>query len=182
MTTKMESNFNIIAESSNGLKIKFLKELGERDKEDIIILSSQLEPEFGSGAILTHSNIDKYFNKNTFPFIAEINNKIIGFIVGVPLENFSEESWSHYDTNLGKKNTIYTYIYLVKDFYRKQGGYSKTLKMIYLNWCRKNNYTYVTGHVKVGIAKKFQDETKIVKIFPKWYNSDSPFEYYRRKL
>ena len=43
----------------------------------------------------------------------EFNDKIIGFIIGVPLEIFSEESWSHYDINLGKKNTIYSYIFIV---------------------------------------------------------------------
>ena len=179
---KNDSVYEIIAESSNSLKIKLIKQLGDNDKNTIINLSKELEPVFGSHAILTISNIDKYFNEKTYPFIAEFNDKIIGFIIGVPLEIFSEESWSHYDINLGKKNTIYTYIFLVKKFYRKQGGYSKTLKMIYLNWCKKNNYTYVTGHVKLGISKKFSNDTKIVKIFPKWYNSKSPFEYYRRPL
>ena len=179
---KNHSVYEIIAEASNSLKIKLIKQLGDNDKNQIIKLSKELEPIFGSDPILTMSNIDKYFNEKTYPFIAEFNNNIIGFIIGVPLENFSGESWSHYDINLGKKNTIYTYIYLIKKFYRRQGGYSKTLKMIYLNWCKKNNYDYVTGHVKLGISKNFSNDTKIVKIFPKWYNSKSPFEYYRRPL
>ena len=182
MNKLKESISHTIAKSSNGFKVKYIEELGTLDRQDIIALSNQLEPVFGSDAILTESNIEKYFNKNTFPFIAKLDNNLIGFIVGVPLEQFEEESWSHYDINLGKKNTIYTYIYLVHDFYRKKGGYSKTLKLIFLNWCRKNDYKYVTGHVKQGTAKKFQDSTKIVKIFPKWYNADSPFEYYRRIL
>ena len=179
---KKESIYNIIAESSSSLKIKLIKELGSDDKDQIISLSKELEPVFGADSILTKSNIDKYFNEKTYPFVAEFNNHIIGFIIGVPLEIFSGESWSHYDINLGKENTIYTYIFLVKKFYRKQGGYSKTLKMIYLNWCKKNNYTYATGHVKSGVSKKFSPDTKIVKIFPKWYNSKTPFEYYRRIL
>ncbi|MAQ43760.1 MAG: hypothetical protein CMG25_04655 [Candidatus Marinimicrobia bacterium] len=179
---KNDSIYQTIAEASNSLKIKLIKQLGDDDKNQIIELSKELGPIFGNDAILTISNIDKYFNKNTYPFIAEFNNHIIGFIIGVPLEVFSEESWSHYDINLGKNNTIYTYIYLMKKNYRKQGGYSKTLKMIYLNWCKKNNYNYVTGHVKSGISKKFSNSTKVVKIFPKWYNSKYPFEYYRRPL
>ena len=179
---KNDSVYKIIAQSSNSLKIKLIIELGDNDRNEIINLSKELESTFGSDAILTTSNIDKYFNKSTYPFIAQFNGNIIGFIIGVPLEIFSKESWSHYDINLGKKNTIYTYIFLVKKFYRKQGGYSKTLKMIYLNWCKKNNYTYITGHVKSGISKKFSNNTEIVKIFPKWYNSKSPFEYYRRSL
>jgi len=179
---KTDSIYEIIAEASNSLKIKLIKKLGNDDKNKIINLSKELEPIFGSDGILTISNIDKYFNDKTYPFIAEFNNDIIGFIIGVPLEVFKEESWSHYDINLGKNNTIYTYIFLIKAFYRKKGGYSKTLKMIYLNWCKKNNYDYVTGHVKSGISRKFSNETKIVKTFPKWYNSKLPFEYYRRPL
>ena len=179
---KNHSVCEIIAEASNSLKIKLIRKLGDNGKNQIISLSKELEPTFGSDSILTTSNIDKYFNKKTYPFIAEFNKDIIGFIIGVPLEVFSEESWSHYDINLGKENTIYTYIYLMKKFYRKQGGYSKTLKMIYLNWCKKNNYSYVTGHVKSGISRQFSNNTKVVKIFPKWYNSKSPFEYYRRPL
>ena len=42
---------------------------------------------------------------------------------------------------------------------------------------KKKNYKYITGHVKSGISKKFSNDTEIVKIFPKWYNSKSPFEY-----
>ena len=69
-------------------------------------------------------------------------------------EIFSNESWSHYDTNLGKKNTIYTYMFLVRSKYHKKFGYSKLLKMIYINWCKKKNFKFVTGHVKSGISKK----------------------------
>ena len=176
------SKIKLIAESSNNFRIELIKDLGEQDSNQIIELSKELEPIFGMDTLINSNNIDKYFNDNTFPFIARLNNKIIGFIVGVPLEIFSNESWSHYDSNLGKKNTIYTYIYLVKKFYRKKIGYSKTLKMVYLNWCTKNNFKYITGHVKVGISRNFSNETKIIKIFPKWYNCKKPFEYYRRPL
>ena len=82
---------------------------------------------------LHQDNILKYFNSNTLPFIARYKNEIIGYIIGVPLEYFSQESWSHFDTNINKKNTIYTYAFFMRKKYRKKGGFSKTLKMIYLN-------------------------------------------------
>ena len=182
MNKQDKSIVNLIAESSNNLRIELIINLGIDDKEQIINLSKELEPIFGVKSIISHNNINKYFNKTTFPFIARLDERIIGFIIGVPLEKFSDESWSHYDTNLGKENTIYTYTYLVKKFYRKKAGYSKTLKMVYLNWCTKNNYKYITGHVKSGISRKFSKETRIIKIFPKWYDSKKPFEYYRRPL
>ena len=178
----IDSSVDIIAESSNNFRIEIINNLGYNDGQQILNLSKELEPIFGIDAILTESNINKYFNTKTFPFIARLNKDIIGFIIGVPLEVFKEESWSHYDVNLGKKNTIYTYIYLVKKFYRKSSGYSKILKLIYINWCKKNNYKYVTGHVKQGISNNFSNNTTVVKIFPKWYNSNIPFEYYRRPL
>ena len=177
-----KSEYKIIAESSNNLRIELIKSINQEDSTQIIKLSKELEVVFGTNSSFNTKNITKYFNKNTYPFIARLDNKIIGFIVGVPLENFSNESWSHYDTNLGKNNTIYTYTYLIKEFYRKKGGYSKTLKMIYINWCKKQGYAYVTGHVRKGTSKKFPSKTDVIKLFPKWYNCDYPFEYYRRKL
>ena len=176
------SKINLIAESSNKLRIEEIISLGNSDKKEIMNLSKELEPIFGIDNIITKNNIEKYFSEETYPFIARLDEKIIGFIIGVPLEVFSNESWSHYDTNLGKKNTMYTYIYLMKKFYRKKIGFSKTLKMVYVNWCIKNNYKYITGHVRSGISQNFSKDTRIIKIFPKWYNAKDPFEYYRRPL
>jgi len=177
-----DSKLEIIAESSNNLRIELIKEIGLVDSIQIINLSKELNVLYGKNALINNNNIKKYFNRNTYPFIARLNNKIIGFIIGVPLEVFSAESWSHYDTNLGKKNTIYTYMFLVSSAYRKKLGYSKILKMIYINWCKKQNFKFVTGHVKSGISKKFSNKSSIVKIFPKWYDSKFSFEYYRRSL
>jgi hypothetical protein len=181
-----DSIIEIIAESSNNhsnnLSVELIKEIGLEDSIEIINLSKELNQLFGKNAIINKNNIKKYFNRSTYPFIARLNNKIIGFIIGAPLEVFTNESWSHYDTNLGKNNTIYTYMFLMKSSYRKKLGYSKILKMIYINWCKKNNYTFVTGHVRSGISNNFSNNTKVVKIFPKWYDSRLPFEYYRRPL
>ena len=44
-----------------------------------------------------------------------------------------------YDHNMNKKNTLYTYSFVVKEEYQKRGGYSKTLKRIYLNWAEVDN-------------------------------------------
>ena len=73
-------------------------------------------------------------------------------------------------------------MFLVSSTYRKKFGYSKILKMIYINWCKKQNFEFVTGHVKSGVSKKFSNKVNIVKIFPKWYDSKFSFEYYRRLL
>ena len=99
------------------------------------------------------------------------------------LEHFKNESWSHKDVNLNKGNTLYTYAFVIKQKYRKQGGYAKTLKKIYLNWAKKQpKITYVTGHVEQGITQNFTGNIEVVKTFSTWYDSKKPFEYYRRYL
>ena len=128
-----KSNSEIVASSSYNYKIELIKKIGSDDIENILNISKDLSNIYGKRLIISEDNILKYFNKDTLPFIARYKNKIIGYIIGVPLEYFSQESWSHFDTNINKKNTIYTYAFFMKKKYRKKGGFSKTLKMIYLN-------------------------------------------------
>ena len=162
-----------------------MEKLGKDDIPKLIEVSEILVKKLGKDWMLSKNNINKYFNENTFPFIARYRNDIIGYIIGVPLEYFKNQSWSHIDVNLSKNNTIYTYAFIMKEKYRKKGGYAKTLKLIYTNWVKKNKYEYITGHVKQGITQKFSRKhgnIEIVKIFPTWYDSKKPFEYYRRYL
>ena len=105
---------------------------------------------------------------------------IIGYIIGVPLEHFSQESWSHFDFNLNKKNTLYTYAFVIRKKFQGKSGYAKTLKRIYLNWAKKN-YKYISGHVASGICQTFKN-TEVVKTFPIWYDAKSSFDYYRRAI
>ena len=49
---------------------------------------------------------------------------------------------------------------IAEEKYRKKGGYSKTLKKIYINWSKKRDYKYVSGHVRQGIAKTFSNDTE----------------------
>ena len=172
----------ILASSNNNFQIELIKEIGQEDCLDLIKISKYLVRQFGNQALLTNRNIAKYFNTNTLPFVARYNGNIIGYIIGVPIENFKEEAWAQYDYNMGKNNTLYTYSFVVKKEYQKRGGYSKTLKKIYLNWAKKKNYKYITGHVKQGISRQFSSDTQIIKIFPNWYGQKSHFEYYRRPL
>ena len=177
-----DSQKQILASSSNNFQIELILDIGSNDYPDLVEISKYLAKEFGNQALLTEKNIPKYFNKNTLPFIARYNRKIIGYIIGVPIEVFKEEAWAQYDHNMGKNNTLYTYSFVIKEQYQSRGGYGKTLKKIYLNWAKKKNYKYITGHVKQGISKHFSADTQIIKIFPNWYGQKSPFEYYRRPL
>tara|TARA_B100000579_G_C22616891_1_gene750007 strand:- start:313 stop:879 length:567 start_codon:yes stop_codon:yes gene_type:complete len=182
LNISQESDVKVIASSAYQFRVELVKKVGKNDIKSLIDISQYLSEKFGDHASLTKTNIHKYFNKETIPFVARLKNEIIGYIIGVPLEHFKQESWAHFDVNLNRYNTIYTYAFVVKEKFRSKGGYGKTLKKIYINWAKKQGYTFVTGHVRQGISKKFSTSTEIVKIFPVWYNSKSPFEYYRRPL
>jgi len=177
-----KSRIKVIASSAYNFRVELVKMIGKDDVQGLIDISKDLAKYFDNNFLLTEKNILKYFNKNTFPFIARLKGEIIGYIIGAPLEYFKQESWTRYDTNLNKKNTVYTYAFIIKKPYRNIGGYGKTLKKIYLNWIKKNGYVFNTGHVAQGISKKFSQKTEVVKIFQIWYGAKTPFEYYRRVL
>ena len=177
---KDESFTKIIAKSNQNVTIELIQKVGKKDREVILDISDSLSSFFGNKPILNENNFSKYFNSDTFPFTLRYKENIIAFIIGVPTEFFKDESWVHYDTNIGKNNTLYTYAFLMIEKFHGKGGYSKTLKQIYINWAKKQGYKYVTGHVKQGISKKFKGDTEIIKIFNSWYGQEQPFEYYRR--
>tara|TARA_Y100000590_G_scaffold352576_1_gene405181 strand:+ start:1188 stop:1751 length:564 start_codon:yes stop_codon:yes gene_type:complete len=171
-----------VASSSFDYKIEIIKKIGKLDINQIIYISKDLAKKYGNHLLISEKNIHKYFNQDTLPFIARYKGEIIGYIIGVPLEYFNQESWCRYDVNLNKNNTIYTYAFIIQKKFRKKGGFAKTLKMIYLNWAKKRGYKYVSGHVIQGLSKKFSKDTEIIKIFPNWYGLNTPYEYYRRLL
>ena len=177
----IKSEVKTIASSKFNFKIELILSIGTEDIPDLIETSKGLVEVFGDHALLNENNIYKYFNKDTLPFIARYKGTIIGYIIGVPLEYFEQESWSHFDINLNKKNTLYTYAFVIRKKFQGKNGYAKTLKKIYLNWAKKRGYKYISGHVAHGVSKKFK-KTEIVKTYPIWYDAKYPFDYYRRTM
>ena len=116
------------------------------------------------------------------PFIARYRDKIIGYIIGLPLEALNREPWSRLDINFGRYNTVYTYAFVIEKKYKKN-GYAKMLKRVYLNWIKKQKeIIYITGHVKEGIPSKFKGEIKVIDKINNWQGTGKTFEYYRRYL
>ena len=169
--------------SSGTFKIELIKKIGSSDKIDLIEISKSLAAEYGSRSLLTEKTIDIYFNREgTLPLIARSHNNIIGYIIGLPLESLSKEPWARLDENYEKYNTIYTYAFVIKDEY-KGNGYAKMLKKVYLNWAKKKEgITFITGHVRFGIASRFKGEIKVINQVENWQGTGKVFEYYRRNL
>ena len=150
-----KSEVKVIAASAHNFRIELVKKVGKDDIPGLIEISHCMAERFGKQALLSKTNIPKYFK---------------------------QESWAHFDVNMGKKNTLYTYAFVIKSNFRGKGGYGKTLKRIYINWAKKQKYHFITGHVENGISKRFPGTTETVKVFPDWYGLKTPFEYYRRTL
>ena len=173
----------IIASSNNIFNIELVKNINQNDIIEIIDISKDLEKIYGSNSLLTENNISKYFNDKTLPFIARYKNKIIGFIIGVPLEYFKNQGWGQYDHNMNKKNTLYTYSFIFKKEFRGRSGFAKTLKKIYTSWAKKRRFIYISGHISENIIQKSnQKNVEIIKKFDTWYDAKEPFVYYRKKI
>ena len=162
------SDIQVIA-SSGPFQIELLKHVGENDYSQLILISKTLEEDYGKKAILTHETIQKYFNKEgALPFIARYQKRIIGYIIGIPLEELGHEPWARIDENFGKRNTLYTYAFVVESEF-KGNGYAKMLKRVFLSWAEKHNHIdFITGHVINGISAKFTGDIRIINRVENW--------------
>ena len=99
----------IIASSSLNFQIELMEHVGEEDIPQMILISEHLVEEFTEDVRLTKTSIRKYFNyPHTLPFVARQSGEIIGYIIGVPLEYFSNDPSFQCDKNLGGgKHTLY---------------------------------------------------------------------------
>lgn len=177
-----ETQSRVLASTPDGISIELVEHLGEAEYGKIVIISETLVDNFGSNARFNRSSIKKYFNyPKTLPFVIRYKNDIEGFIVGSPIENFAKEDWAHYDDNLGKGNTIYTYAYVVKKD-KRNIGIAKMLKRVYQNTLRRKGYLYMSGHVMEGVSLHFTKECHVVRKFDNWNNTGYAFEYYRCPL
>ena len=172
----------VIASSALNFQVELMERVGEQDIPQLILISEHLVEEFNESARLTKTSIRKYFNyPHTLPFIARNRGEIVGYIIGVPLEFFSNDPSFQCDSNMGKNNTLYTYAFsFLKKF--KGNGYAKTLKRVYLSWARKKKFRHVSGHVREGISQRFSGEVEILQRFENWHGTGKIFEYYRRSL
>ena len=183
MENNLEKSQTKIIASTNVFQIEFVEKLGKEDYPPLINISLHLAKEYGRQAVLTKNTIEKYFDgEKSLPFIARYQNEIIGYIIGVPLEELREESWAINDENFGKYNTLYTSAFVIMEKY-KSNGYARMLKRVYISWAeKKEKIRYMTGHVRRGFANRFDDNIAIINQAENWQGTRKPFEYYRRSF
>ena len=180
--TENSSKTKIIA-STNVFQIEKVEKVGREDYPQLIEISLHLAKEYGRQAVLTKDTIQKYFNtEKSLPFIARYQDEIIGYIIGIPLEELRQESWAVNDENFGKYNTLYTYAFVIMEKY-KSNGYARMLKRVYLSWAQKrSNIKYVTGHVVTGTSNVADRNMTIISRIDDWQGTKKSFEYYRRSF
>jgi GNAT superfamily N-acetyltransferase len=176
------SKTKIIA-STNVFQIEKVEKVGRSDYPQLIEISLHLAKEYGRQAVLTKDTIQKYFNTDkSLPFIARYQDEIIGYIIGIPLEELRQESWAVNDENFGKYNTLYTYAFVIMEKY-KSNGYARMLKRVYLSWAQKrSNIKYITGHVVTGTSNVADKNMTIISRIDDWQGTKKSFEYYRRSF
>ena len=176
------SKTKIIA-STNVFQIEKVEKVGREDYPQLIEISLHLAKEYGRQAVLTKDTIQKYFNtEKSLPFIARYQDEIIGYIIGIPLEELRQESWAVNDENFGKYNTLYTYAFVIMEKY-KSNGYARMLKRVYLSWSQKrSNIKYITGHVVTGTSNEADKNITIISRIDDWQGTKKSFEYYRRSF
>ncbi|MCK9483824.1 MAG: hypothetical protein M0R34_05625 [Candidatus Marinimicrobia bacterium] len=180
--TLSETQSRVLASTADGISVEIVEHLGEADFGQIVKISETLVDNFGQNARFNRNSVKKYFNyPKTLPFVIRYKGEIEGFIVGVPLEYFSKESWAQCDENLSQNNTVYTYAYIVRKE-RRVLGLSKILKRVYQNTLKRRGYKYITGHVMQGVTANFTRNYYIVRQFDNWNNTGFTFEYYRSAL
>ena len=177
-----QSETKIIA-SSNVFQIEKIEKVGKSDYPKLIEISLHLAKEYGKQAVFTKATIEKYFNtEKSLPFIARYQNEIIGYIIGIPIEELNMETWALNDENFGKYNTLYTYAFVIMEKY-KSNGYAKMLKRVYLSWAqKKDRIQFITGHISAGNIDLKDKNVKIISFEEDWQGTGKPFEYYTRSF
>ena len=177
-----QSETKIIA-SSNVFQIEKIEKVGKSDYPKLIEISLHLAKEYGKQAVFTKATIETYFNtEKSLPFIARYQNEIIGYIIGIPIEELNMETWALNDENFGKYNTLYTYAFVIMEKY-KSNGYAKMLKRVYLSWAqKKDRIQFITGHISAGNIDLKDKNVKIISFEEDWQGTGKPFEYYRRSF
>ena len=175
--------YSTIIASSGVFQIEYLIEALEKDFDGLISVSESLKKIYGAQSVLTKNTIRKYFNHpESLPFIARYRSEIIAYIIGIPLEALAQEPWTRTEQNFGKNNTIYTYAFVIKEEFRKN-GYAKMLKKVFLSKAEKlTHIDYVTGHVGKGVSANFTGNIKVMNRVENWQGTGKSFEYYRRIL
>ena len=110
--------------------------------------------------------------------VKEENNKIVGFVKGGPLEDYTLRRGT-IDVNFGKKNTVFIEsTYIKSGYWGQRGGH--LLRHHFLNHSKNLGYNYVTGYVHRDVLLCRNGKGEPIETVQK-YDPDK-LDYYRLDL
>ncbi len=111
--------------------------------------------------------------------VAKMNDLIVGYTAGAKLEYFGDISGVTRDPHFGVEDTFYLESVAVLKSEQSKGVGKQLLRAILLR-ARKNNFRYISGHMRKGFAEKWRGVP--LAQFADYYRTGEVYEYFRREL
>ena len=158
-------------------KAQFLRSL--HDRNTILITLKITE---GSGISNSANNSSGgggyYTNISANDEFGSVSNKIVGYVKGGPLENYTLRRGTH-DENWGNHNTVYMeWICIKPGYWGEAGGHE--LRTNFLREAKINGFEFVTGYVHRSVIVNRINRGESIQIVQK-YDPDK-LDYYRIDL
>jgi hypothetical protein len=157
-------------------KAQFLRSL--HDRNTILITLKITEGSGISNSATSSSGGTYYTNISTNDEFGSFSNKIVGYVKGGPLENYTLRRGTH-DENWGNHNTAYMeWICIKPGYWGEAGGHE--LRTNFLREAKINGFEFVTGYVHRSVIVNRINRGESVQIVQK-YDPDK-LDYYRIDL
>ncbi|MGA7368338.1 MAG: HD domain-containing protein [Nitrososphaeraceae archaeon] len=155
-------------------KSQFVRSL--HDSNAILITLKIKEGSGNSGTRNAISSSRDYHNN--FSEGVSVTNKIVGFVKGGPIENYTLRRGTH-DENWGERNTAYMeWICIKPGYWGEAGGHE--LRTNFLREAKINGFEFVTGYVHRSVIVNRMKRGESIQIVQK-YDPDK-LDYYRVDL
>ena len=140
-----------------------------KERDSILALKPHTE------TMLNVANLDKYMDyPRTIPIVYRKNGKIIGLIVGVPIENYHGDD-TFPDPDMNKRNTVYTIVFQYND-----SKIAKQLESEYLVYLKRHNIKSESRHMRLSWTKGTDFEQ--LEVFDEWRVGGSKICYCKRRI
>lgn len=158
-------------------KTQFVRSLHDRNAI-LITLKIKEGPSISSGGNASSSRPGYYSNFDTNNEDVSDSDKIVGYVKGGPLENYTLRRGTH-DENWGERNTAYMeWICIKPGYWGEAGGHE--LRTNFLREAKISGFKFVTGYVHRSVIVKRINRGESIQIVQK-YDPDK-LDYYRLDL
>jgi len=156
-------------------KAQFVRSLHDRNT---ILITLKIKEGSGNSSNPSSSSSGYYNNFSTNNEDVSVSDKIVGYVKGGPLENYTLRRGTH-DENWGERNTAYMeWICIKPGYWGEAGGHE--LRTNFLREAKINGFEFVTGYVHRSVIVNRINRGESILIVQK-YDPDK-LDYYRVDL